>query len=106
MNLRSFKKVWFIFVSNNNFLLIMSRRKCNFLLTILLYKVVMVFCLKIKILVTTELIGFSILSKLYIGLVMVLGYFIFKFMSLLSAFFLAPLNTEPLDARGTYASLI
>ena len=46
----------------------------NFYLFILLYKVVRVFCLKLKISITTELIGFSILGKLHIGPVMVLGY--------------------------------
>ena len=52
------------------------------LLLILLYIEVSFFCLKIKILVTTEPIGFYVLWKLLIGTVMVLGYFDFRFKSL------------------------
>ena len=46
-----------------------------------------VFCLKLKTSMTTELIGFSILGKLHM---MVLGYFIFKSWNGFKLFFLAP----------------
>ena len=78
---------------------------------ILLYKVVrfVLFCLKLKILITTKLIEFSILGNLHIGPVMVLGYFIFRFKSwvdfkLFSQHLYATLNTEPLDDRGAATS--
>ena len=76
----------------------------------LLYKVVSFFCLKLKISLTTEPIGFFILCKLHIGPVMVLCYFIFRFKSCNGfkpfdfPLFTTPLNTEPLDARGVAAS--
>ena len=56
------------------------------------------FNLRLKISITTELIGFSISSKLYLGPVKVLDYLIFAFS--------VPLNMEPLDARGAAASII
>ena len=40
-------------------------------------KVLSFFCLKLKISITTELIGFSVLVKLHVDPVMVSGYFIF-----------------------------
>ena len=43
----------------------------------LLYKVVKFFCLKLKILITTEAIEFSILGKIHIGPVMVVDYFFY-----------------------------
>ena len=49
--------------------------------SILSYKEVRDFCLKLRISITTEPIGLSILSELQIGPVMVLGYFIFRFKS-------------------------
>ena len=66
--------------------------------------------MKLKISITTEPIGFSILGKLHIGPVIVLGYFIFSFklVDSFKTFFYfrsALLNTEPLDARGVYASI-
>ena len=45
-----------------------------------LYKVGRGFCLKLKISITTELIGFYILGKLHIGS-LVLSYFIFRYKS-------------------------
>ena len=56
-------------------------------------KLVMFFCLKLKISKTTELIEFLFLN---LRLWAVLGY--------LSSF-LIPLNTEPLDARGAASNL-
>ena len=41
-------------------------------------EVVRFLCLKTKISTTTELIGFSILGILHIGLIIVLGYFRFE----------------------------
>ena len=73
---------------------------------ILLYKVVRFFCLKLKILITTELIEFSFLGKLHISYWMVLGYSIYRYnqwddLKLFSLHLLTyPLNAEPLDARG------
>ena len=49
---------------------------------ILLFKVVRFFCLKLKISITTETIGFSVLGKHHTGPVMVLGYFVFRFQTL------------------------
>ncbi len=58
----------------------------------------------------TELIGFFILSNLHVGPVMVLGYFIFRFISWdgFKLFFNpnTTLNTEPLDARGVTACIL
>ena len=45
-------------------------------------KVVSVFCLKLEISRNIETLRFSILGKLYIGTVIVIGYFIFRFRSL------------------------
>ena len=70
-----------------------GQTKFPFVLTILIHKVVMFICLKLKISITAELIEFSILgnlNKVYLidlSLRMVLGY-------------IFPYNTEPLDASG------
>ena len=66
--------------------------------------------MKLKISITTEPIGFSILGKLYIGPVIVLCYFIFRFKlvdSFKTFFYLrsALLNIEPLDASGEDSSI-
>ena len=67
------------------------------------------FCLKLKILATTEPIGFSFLEKLYIGIIMVLGYFVFRFKSwggfkLYLMPLSVPLNIDTLDDRDVAAS--
>ena len=59
--------------------------------------------LKLKILVTTALIGFSVLGKLYIGPVIVLGYF-FSDLSLGMALSNSS-NIKTLDAMSVSASL-
>ena len=69
------------------------------------------FCLKLKISISTEMIWFCILSKIHIGPVMFLGYFMFWFESRdgFNLFYKphsAPLFTEPLDARGAPAGII
>ena len=51
---------------------------------IVFYKVVRVFCLKLKISKNTELIEFSCLGKLHIDHVMVFGYFIVRFKPLVT----------------------
>ena len=53
------------------------------------------FCLKLKISINTEPIGFSILCELHVGSVMVLGFFQFEICN----DDLSYLNTNPLDAR-------
>ena len=65
----------------NSIMTIIANREMLLSSYILSYKVVSFFCLKHKISITTELIGFSISSNLHIGSVMVLGYFIFRFKS-------------------------
>ena len=77
---------------------------------ILLYKGVSFFCLKLRISITTELIGFSISGKLHIGPEMVLGYLIFRCKASdgFKLFFL-PIYvssiTDSIDARGIASSL-
>ena len=58
----------------------------------LLYKVVRLFCLKLKISITNELFEFSSIRKLHISPMMVLGYFY------------APFDLIPQDAYGASAS--
>ena len=73
---------------------------------ILLYKVVRIFCLLLKITITTEVIGISINCKLYIGPIMVLSYFISDLsLGMVWNNFLAPWNAEFVDPRGASASM-
>ena len=59
------------------------KKKKHFCAVILLYKVVRFICLKLQIAITTELIGFSLRGKLYIGPQLVLGFFRAPFSPLL-----------------------
>ena len=68
------------------------------------------FCLELMISITSKLIWFSILGKLHICPLMVLGYLFFRFKSCLSQFKLFyqqplsdSLNTESLNAKGASA---
>ena len=63
----------------------------------------MVLCLKLKTSITTELIEISILGEVFIGLRVVLGYFILRFRFCITFLPLTiHLSIEPLDLTGTY----
>ena len=72
-------------------------------MTILIYKEF--FLLKLKITITAKYDWVPMLGRLHIGPEMVLGLFrLFKWFNLFFLAPLAPLNTDPLDDRGVYAS--
>ena len=65
---------------NKNRLIHKYCKRCVFakliLTSLLSYKIVMFICMKLKISIITEPIGFSILGKLYIGPLIINGFFI------------------------------
>ena len=58
------------------------------------------FCLKLRISITKKPIGLLILSKLYIGPVMVLGHSIFQFKSLAHLNVCVPIEASDIAFRG------